>query len=241
MLVGVCTMSKKTTSTAAPAPVDVTRNPDGSLKPVSALIQEATAAAVAAAYPVATAEQLRAAVATVATVEFRGSTPDPIGGRPGSKAAGHNALFLALPKAVLSRAVVQAAVESLEFTDTRGNCSRGKYNPCHMDNLVSEIRTQGVPAVARVPGGYTLNPLWLARYTAATGNTLRNVGTPAPAPAGKVRKPVATAAPAPAPAPAGKPGLAARVASALFDTPAPAPAPAAPAPAPAPAPATTAD
>lgn len=200
-------MAKKT----APAPVsDITRNPDGSLKPIGILIQESNAAAAAADYPVATPEQVTAAATAIVRVELRGSHPDAFGGRPGSKASGHNTLFLSLPECLLSKATIQGVIESMEFTDTKGQTTRGKYNPCHMDNLCSEVRTQGIPAVARVNGYYCLNPLWRARFEAASGRKLANVGSIEPAKparksaglgkatrkAEKVRKPVAPEAPA---------------------------------------------
>ena len=195
-------MSKKTTTTT---PADVTRNPDGSLKAIGVLIQESNAAAAAANYPVATPEQVSAAAAAIVRVETRSATPDAFGDRPGSKAAGHNTLFLSLPACLLSKATLQGVIESMEFTDTKGSTTRGKYNPCHMDNLCSEVRTQGVPSVARVNGYYCLNPLWLARFEATTGRKLQNVGPVEPAKparksaglgkatrkAEKVRKPVA--------------------------------------------------
>lgn len=171
------TMAKKNATTTA-VPSDNYRLADGSLKPIAQRVQESAAAAAAANYPTATAEQVAAAAARIVKVEQRGGTPDAFGGRPGSIAAAHNTLFLSLPHCKLSAATVRGVVESIEFQTCSGVVREGKYNPCHMQQLPSEVRTHNMPALARTPDGYyCLNPLWLANYTKTTGVVLANVGS----------------------------------------------------------------
>ena len=175
----------------APQPATPTPTPPptpATLPPIAVRIQESQAAAIAANYPRATPEQVALASSTMATVCLPGGATDAFQGRIGSKAAGHNHMFFKLPKAILSKAEIEAAIE--ETTDSKGNkvarmfqdskgSSEGVYNPNHMANLCTEPRSYGYPLVCRVPGGFCLNPLWLS----ASGLPLVNVEPPKAAPA----------------------------------------------------------
>lgn len=191
-------MSTTTTTTAAV------------VKSVREMATEATAAASAMALKPLDANRLKWLAASIATrpvLDGGKTAPDIFGGNRGSKAAAHNAVFIAFPGYVVPPATLSALIGGLVFTDSKGVTTPGKYNPNHIARLVAGsdaagtgciCTPEGVPCLAKVTGGYTLNPVWAMAHEARTGRKLSEPAeflapepTPEPAKPKAPRKPKA--------------------------------------------------
>jgi len=154
------------------------------VKSVREMATEATTAASAMALKPLDADRLKWLAASIATspVLVGGKTaPDIFGGNMGSKAAAHNAVFISFPGYVVPAATISVLLGGLVFTDSRGVSAPGKYNPNHLARLVAGsdaagtgciCTPEGVPCLAKVTGGYTLNPVWAMAHEARTGRKL---------------------------------------------------------------------
>ena len=154
------------------------------VKSVREMATEATTAASAMVLKPLDASRLKwlaGAIATQPVLEGGKTAPDIFGGNRGSKAAAHNAVFIAFPGYVVPPATLSALIGGLVFMDSKGATTPGKYNPNHIARLVAGsdaagtgciCTPEGVPCLAKVTGGYTVNPVWVTAFEARTGRKL---------------------------------------------------------------------